>query len=312
MNILFMGTPEFSLPSLAALARSEQRLVGVVTQPDRPQGRKLLLSPPPVKVLAGELGLRIFQPERLSDPVFLEGMKSVSPDLIAVVAYGKYLPRSLWEFPPRGAINLHPSLLPKYRGAAPIQHALLNGESETGVTIFHITEAMDSGDIISRERVAVDPTDTYGSLGKKLFELGAGLLLETVRDIESGRAPREPQDDSRASLAGKIKKADGLIDWSMSAGEIAIRVRAFNPWPSAYSYIYCRGRKTLLKILEAGVEPGEGGEAGRIVRCDSRGIVVDTGKERLVMRRLQFEGKRAMGAAEFLRGHRDIAGVKLG
>ncbi len=312
MKIVFMGTPQFALPSLKALVKSKHKIVAVVTQEDKPRGRKLILSPSPVKLLASELGLRVLQPSKLSEPSFKKEMRTIKPDLIAVVAYGRFLPKSLWELPSKGTINLHPSLLPNYRGAAPIQHAILDGEAGTGVTIIYLAEKMDSGDIIRQEKMAILPTDTYATLSERLSEKGAKLLLGAVRDIEKGTVSRRPQDDSKATKAPKIEKSEGLIDWSLSARDISLRVRAFYPWPSAYTYMSLRGRKVLLKILEAGVDQDTNDKVGRMLYCKGEGIRIGTGKGSLIIKRVQLEGKRAMTAAEFVAGHRDLDGVKLG
>jgi methionyl-tRNA formyltransferase len=312
VKILFMGTPDFALPSLDALASSEQEVCGVVTQGDKRRGRNLVLSATPVKQRALALGFEVLQPGDLKDPGFTARVREMSPDLIAVVAYGSFLPRALWEMPPRGTINLHPSLLPKYRGAAPIQHAILNDEGETGVTVTYLGEKMDAGDIIEQERVAIRPDDTCESLGKLLAERGGILLLTAIRDIERGTAARVPQDEAAATFAGKIRKSEGLIDWTMPARSILLQVRAFYPWPGAYTRIPIRDTRVLLKILDAAAEPEGGAEAGVVAGCDHRGVRVGTGEGCLLIRRVQPEGRRAMDAGEFLCGYRDLVGARLG
>ncbi|MCX6354517.1 MAG: methionyl-tRNA formyltransferase [Candidatus Aureabacteria bacterium] len=311
MKIIFMGTPEFAVPSLEAFAQSDQELVAVVTREDMPQGRRLILSPPPVKQRALQLGLRVIQPAKLNDEAFIREVRQLAPDLVAVVAYGAFLPKSLYELPPLGTINLHPSLLPKYRGAAPIQRAILNGESETGVTIISLSEEMDAGDIILQERVPIEPTDTSESLGEKLSLRGAHTLLAAVKAIEKGTEKRVPQDGTEATFAPKIRKEDGLIDWRLSAPELARRVRAFSPWPGTYTYLASGGGGMFLKVRGADSSP-PAGEAGMIIRCDSQGIHVGTGNGTLILREVQPEGKKAMTAAQFAAGHRDLVGKKLG
>lgn len=306
-----MGTPAFGVPSLDELARSGQEVVAVVTQEDRPRGRKLLSSPVPVKQRAVELGMRVLQPAKLTDPVFMDQMKGCAPDLIVVVAYGGFLPRALWGLPPRGAINLHPSLLPRYRGAAPIQHALLNGDTETGVTILYLGEGMDAGDIILQEKLPIAPADTAESLSVTLAAQGARALLRAVRAIEQGGAERMPQDESRVTFAPKLTKEAGAVDWSLPAIALERRVRAFHPWPGACTLYAFHGKKLRLKILEAMVVGGEG-DPGLVSRCDSDGIHVGTGSGMLVLTRVQPEGKRIMTAAQFSAGHRDLAGTRLG
>lgn len=312
MKILFMGTPEFALPSLEALAASEQYLCGVVTRPDRRSGRRLVPSPPPVKRRALELGLRVFQPDPIDSPAFINEVKALAPDLIAVVAYGSLLPRALWEMPPHGTINLHPSLLPRCRGAAPVQRAILDGLPETGVTVACVGERMDAGDIIAQEGERIFPEDTAETLGERLAKRGALLLLRAVRAIEKNETVRVPQNEAAATFAPKIRKSDGIIDWHAPAGEIARRVRAFQPWPGAYTHLFLGGRRVYLKILKAEADEGGRGEPGLIMRCNASGIRVGSGEGCLILKRLQPEGKRAMGADEFLRGHRDLEGLVLG
>jgi methionyl-tRNA formyltransferase len=312
MRIVFMGTPQFAIPSLVLLARSGYRIVAVVTQEDTRRGRKLVLSPSPVKQCALNLGLKVMQPLSASDPAFLKEMRDVAPDLIVVVAYGQFLPKELIAIPRLGAINLHPSLLPKYRGAAPIQHAILNDESETGVTVLYVGEEMDAGDIIKQGKVRICSTDTSASLGEKCATKGARLLLGAVRDMEKGKVSRKVQDGAKATGAPKIRKTNGLIEWTLRAEQIALRVRAFCPWPGAYTYMKWSGKRILLKILEASAGPDRGGVPGSIVACGHRGIWVGTGKGSLIIRMVQPEGRKPMTAAAFAAGHRELEGTTLG
>lgn len=312
MKLIFMGTPEFALPSLDMLARSEHDVLAVVTQQDRPRGRRLVLTPPAVKRRAVELGLEVLQPAGLADAAFMNRIAAIGPDLIVVVAYGNYLPRSLWELPRHGTINLHPSLLPKYRGAAPIPRAILNGEHETGVTIMYVGEGLDEGDVIAQEKAPIPPAATCESLSIQLAEAGGRLLLKAVRDIERGTAARTPQDGSAATLAPKLSKAEGLIDWHLPAAELARRVRAFYPWPGAYAYLASQGKRLLLKILEAEPDAEGTGSPGVVAGFDERGIRVGAGRGCLILKTVQPEGKNRMTAAQFAAGRRDLVGMRMG
>ncbi len=312
VKIIFMGTPEFALPSLDALAKSEQEIIAVVTQQDKPRGRRLAVAPPAVKRRALELGLRVLQPPKLADADFMRQIADINPDLIAVVAYGSFLHRALRELPRLGTINLHPSLLPKYRGAAPIPRAILDGENKTGVTILYIEEDIDAGDIVAQEEVPIPPDATCESLSAQLAEAGSGLLLNAVRDIEKDGATRRPQDSAGATFAPKVAKSEGLIDWHSPAVELARRVRAFYPWPGAYTHFISHGDTMLLKVLDAEPDTEESCDPGVVMRCDDRGIHVGTGRGCLVLKEVQPEGKKRMTAAQFLAGRRNLQGTKLG
>lgn len=231
MRILFLGTAELACPCLEALAG--QDIVGVITQPDRPKGRSLQLAPPPVKVTAGKLNLPVTQPEKIRDAV--EEIRALRPALIVVVAYGQILPPAILAIPGQGCINVHTSLLPRWRGASPIQSAILAGDSETGVTTMYMDEKMDHGDIILQRREPIRPDDTSATLHDRLAQLGAGLLAETVALIAAGKAPRRPQDETQVTSARKFTKEDGRIDWTKPAAEIERQIRAFNPWPGAFT-----------------------------------------------------------------------------
>lgn len=247
MRIIFMGTPEFAVPSLKALYTSGHEIAAVVTQPDRPKGRGHKLTPPPVKLAAQEAGLHVYQPVRIRDPEFIDTLKRVSPQLIAVVAFGQILPKDILELPVYGCINVHASILPKYRGAAPIHWAVINGETETGVTIMQMDEGLDSGDIILSEKIPVSPEDTTGTVHDKLAGLGAQLLVKAVQLISEGRAERIPQDHGAATYAPLLNKDTEKIDWAKSAVEICNLVRGLNPWPGAYTLL----RDKILKIWQA-------------------------------------------------------------
>lgn len=314
MKMVFFGGSEFSIYVLDELKLHGILPELVITTPDKPKGRKLVITPTPVKIWAQENNIEVIDPASLKkdNASLIAKLKGLNSKLFLVASYGKIIPKEIFEIPECKTLNIHPSLLPKYRGAAPIAHAILNGESETGVTVLYISEKMDAGDIIARNKIPVLPSDTCGSLSSRLAEAGSSLLVSVIDDIESGRASRTPQDEKAATLAPKIEKPDGLIDWNLSAEEISRRIRAFNPWPGAWTFIESRGGKVMLKIIEAGVGIGAGVAAGLIGRCDVEGIHVGTGSGCLLLKRLQPEGRKVMSAAEFARGHRTLQGMKLG
>ncbi len=296
-RVLFLGTPAFALPSLHALVHATN-LVAAVTQPDRPAGRGRPLAAPPVATAGRDLGLRLLQPERLKSGAVLEELSALRPDLLVTVAYGRIVPRALLDLPPLGAINLHPSLLPLYRGASPIQAAIADGASTTGVTIAYMTEDLDAGDIVLQREVSIRPEETAGELEARLAAEGATLLVEAVRLIARGEAPRRPQDHARATYVGRLTKADGALVWSRPARELVNLVRAMNPWPSAYAA--WRGRS--LKVWRARV--GEDlGPPGQVLETGENGITVAAGKGAVILVEVQLEGGRRMSAGDFLRGH---------
>src|SRR5262249_42652842 len=231
MKIIYMGAPEFAVPSLQEIARSEHEIVVVVTQPDRPSGRSLRVQPPAVKVAAQQLGLPILQPETTKSTEFVAQLAAYKPDLLVVVAYGEILRTNLLELSPAGSVNLHASLLPRYRGAAPIAWAILKGERETGVTTMRIVKEMDAGPVFLQQQCPIDPDDTTATLSSKLARIGAPLLVQTIDRIEAGTITPAPQDETMVSLAPKLKKEDGLIDWKRESATIARMTRAFDPWP---------------------------------------------------------------------------------
>ena len=235
LRIVFFGTPEFAVPSLRALLAGRDPVIGVVCQPDKPAGRGQQLTVPPVKRAALRAGLAVFQPEKLRAPETLETLASWAPDLIVVAAYGKILPKHVLELPRLGCINVHASLLPKYRGAAPIQWAILRGEERTGITIMCMNERMDAGDILLQQEIDIGPQETYGELQARLAEVGARALMETIARLHAGTLMPQPQREDEMTLAPMIKKEDGRIDWTQPAVHIARMVRAFNPWPSAFT-----------------------------------------------------------------------------
>ncbi len=307
-KIVFFGTPEFAARSLHALLGGPDPVVGVVCQPDKPAGRGRHLVAPPVKEMAVAAGVPVLQPEKLRTPEFVDALQRWAPDLIVVAAYGKILPKSVLDVPPHGCINVHASLLPKYRGAAPIQWSILRGEQQTGVTIMRMNERMDAGDILLQRTLLIGPEETYGELQARLAELGATALLETIARLHSATLAATPQCDADMTLAPMIKKDDGRIDWTQPAIDIARRVRAFNPWPSAFTAL---GGK-LLKVHRArAADANLCGRPGTVVAID-RGIVVATGNGTLQLDELQLEGRRRLLAAEFVRGGSIGIGTLLG
>ena len=312
MHIVFMGTPEFSVPALEYLVRSEYKVVGVYTRPDRPTGRGRTLEQSPVKKAALGYGLEVFQPVKLKDSGEVQRLAALKPDLILVTAFGQILPRSILDIPPFGCLNVHPSLLPRYRGATPIPSAILGGDKETGVTIMLMDKGMDTGPIVSQIIVGIEPQDTTGSLSKRLAQAGVRLLAETLPLWFDGSLKLQPQDGSQATYTAPITKENGVINWQMPAGDISRRVRAFCPWPGCYTW--WQGK--LLKILEAVALPGERDlSPGKVIALapgQPAVVGVETGGGILGLLCVQLEGKRALTAAEFLLGQRTFVGSTLG
>ncbi len=302
-----MGTPQFAVPPLQALAEAGHDIAGVVTRIDKPAGRGRTLAAPPVKTAAEQRGLPVFQPRRVREPEFIETLKRLGPEVIVVAAYGQILPKEILILPKYGCINIHASLLPAYRGAAPINWAIIRGEAETGITVMQMDEGMDTGAILMRQSIPIEQTDTTGSLTEKLSFLGARLIAAALPLIESGALQQAQQDGSKATMAPILKKEDGLIDWNLPAAEIHNRVRGLSPWPGAYSFLDGK----LIKVLVSEPRPGTG-EPGKLYGPDNSTLAVGTGSGLLDIVAIQPEGKKPMTAAEFLRGHRGIEGKKLG
>ncbi len=301
MNILFMGTPDFALPSLKALVEAGHQIVGVFTQPDKPKNRGMKLQAPPVKEYALEQGIPVFQPETLRDGSGFSQVKDLNPDLIVVAAYGKILPTDILDYPKFGSINVHSSMLPKYRGAAPIHWAILNGDTKTGVTIMHMAKELDAGDIIIQAETPIGPDETVEELHDRLAILGANLLVETVDQIEKGLAVRVPQKPEEVTFAPMLSRALSPMDWTKSAGELHNQVRGLIPWPGAVA-AFAGGEYKIFKtaVLEEPTErlPGtllEAGNAGIKIAC-GQGTV-------LQILELQAQGKKRMLAADYLRGN---------
>jgi methionyl-tRNA formyltransferase len=313
IRIVFMGSPEFALPSLKSLIENRYTVVGVVTQPDQPAGRGRKLTPPPVKTLAVELNLPIIQPQKLRMPGVIEQLRTWAPDIIIVVAFGQILPKEVLDLPKFGCINVHASLLPRWRGAAPIQAAILHGDHETGVTIMKMDSGLDTGPILKQKSIPIEPDDTAGSLSKRLSQLGSELLIETLPLYLHGELTPQPQDDAKASYAPMLKKADGELDFSKPASLLARQVRAFNPWPGAFTI----WKGQAIKILRAHEVEDEHLTSKLPLLPGQTFIYQDqpavcTGKGLFVLDEVQPAGKRPMEGKVFLRGARDWQNSLLG
>lgn len=303
MRIVFMGSAAFACASLdRLLACADLRVAAVVTQPDRPRGRNLEVGACPVRERIRPLGIPMLTPESVNAPASVDALRELRPDLIVVVAYGQILKPAILGLPPLGCVNLHASLLPRYRGAAPIQWAIANGDPVTGVTTQFMSERMDAGDIILSRSMEIGDEDTGGSLHDKLAALGAELLTATVCRIRAGAAPRTKQDESAATLAPKLSKADGLVDWRLPAAVLRNRIRAFNPWPACHCELPA-GSGRAIKLLKARVEPGSG-RPGDVLEASGEGPLVQAGDAALRLLDVQPQGRKPMSGADFLRGHR--------
>jgi methionyl-tRNA formyltransferase len=319
MRIVFFGSPEFALPSLEALLETEHDVVAVVTQPDRPAGRGHASTPPPVKITAEGRGVRVFQPQNVSDAVSVEELQNLEPDIFVVAAYGQILRQRLLDVPQRGSLNVHSSLLPKHRGAAPVQAAILAGDDVTGVTIMEVVRALDAGPIVAQAEELISPHDTAGTLEPKLARAGARLLTDVLNPWAEGSLQGQPQDESLVTYAPQTKRDNAKLDWSMAAMDLWRRVRAFNPWPMAFTTWH--GEE--LRILEAWpLERNSGAEPGTVLPTQrlpqevgdeaTETFVVQTGSGRLAIRQLQRPGRRSLSGPEFLRGQRDLIGSRFG
>lgn len=308
MKILFMGTPDFAVAVLRDLIASRHQVIGVVTQPDKPKGRGKSLTYPPVKEVALEYQIPVYQPLKAKEEEFIETLRKLEPDIIIVVAYGQILPQTILDLPRYGCINVHASLLPKYRGAAPIQQVILDGEAETGVTAMYMEASLDTGDMLKKISIPIDTKETGGSLHDKLKALGGPLILEVLEELLNGTAVREKQDDGKASYVKILSKNQGHIHWEKKAEEIERLIRGLNPWPSAYTYLHGK----ILKIWEAELYNDKADcRPGTIAGITKDGIIVGTGVGKLKLTVLQLEGKKRMSAEEFLRGYTIEVGTKL-
>lgn len=300
MRIVFMGTPDFSVPALEALVKGGHQVIAAVTQPDKPKGRGKAVLMTPVKEKALEMGIPVYQPVKVREPEFVKTLADLAPDVIVVVAFGQILPKSILEIPRYGCVNIHASLLPKYRGAAPIQWAVIDGEKETGVTTMFMNEGLDTGDMLEKEVVPLDPKETGGSLHDKLSAVGGRLILSTLKGLEDGTLKGTPQTDEGSCYAKMLKKSLGDIDWTMGGAAIERLIRGLNPWPSAYTSFHGK----TLKIWDADVTDREYGvEPGTVAEVSKDQLIIQTGKGSLSVRSLQLEGKKRMDIQDFLRGY---------
>jgi len=299
MRVVFIGTGEIGVPTLQALMRSGEHLViGVVTQPDKPVGREQRIKPPPVKRALIGTKISVLQPERIKDRQSIKEIRALAPDAIVVIAYGQILPRAILEIPAAGCLNLHASLLPRWRGAAPIQAAIAAGDRETGITVMYMDEGLDTGDILLQGKIDILPTDTGESLHDRLARIAPKALLEALQLLAKNNAPRIPQDNALAIYAPKLTRHDGKIDWLEPAEIIERKIRALNPWPGAFMELDGRN----LKILSASIV-NLSGKPGEILRSEKE-VIIAAGKDALSLDEVQLEGKRRMRAVEFLRGFR--------
>ena len=311
MRVVFMGTPDFAVGTLEALLQSRHQVVAVVTQPDKPKGRGKAMQFTAVKEVAVRAEIPVLQPKKVREPEVVEEIRQFHPDVIVVVAFGQLIPKAILDMPQYGCVNVHASLLPKYRGAAPIQWAVIDGEEKSGVTTMQMDEGLDTGDMLLTEEVVLDPQETGGSLFDKLSEVGAGLLLKTLDELEAGNVhPQKQPSESTTAYAAMLTKKMGEIDWTQSAVQIERLVRGLNPWPSAYTHL---GQKTL-KIWRAAVHPSmvQTKEPGTVILMDKKHFGVQTGDGMLEILELQLEGKKRMDADAFLRGYQVEDGIKLG
>ncbi|MGE6227302.1 methionyl-tRNA formyltransferase [Paenibacillus chitinolyticus] len=322
MKLIFMGTPDFAVPSLRALIEGGYEVAAVITQPDRPKGRKRVLTPPPVKVEAEKHGIPVFQPEKLRTSDTVDEIRRISPDLIVTAAYGQILPKAVLDIPRLGCINIHASLLPKYRGGAPIHHAIIQGEQVTGVTIMYMAVGLDTGDMISKVEVPIGDDDTTGTMFDKLSLAGAELLKRTLPELIAGTARAVPQDDSQAIYSPNINREDEKIDWNRSSKDIWNLVRGLNPFPGAYTtwngeilkVWVCKKPEDLAPGADRTSEgsTGAGLEPGTVIGADEDGIEVATGDGSLKLLNVQPAGKKAMEAAQLVRGSSIGKGTVLG
>ena len=313
LRIVFMGTPEFAVPSLQALLAPEfgsvGKVVGVVTQPDRPKGRGGHLTPPPIKLLAEHAGIPIVQPAKMKDPAFLDILAGWAPDLIAVTAFGRILPSVVLNLPPKGCINVHGSRLPKYRGAAPIQWAVINGETETGITTMVMDQGMDTGPILLQEKLAILPTETAGELAARLAPVGGRLLVETIAKLQRGGLTPLPQDDAKATMAPLLKKEDGALDWQHDASAIVNRIRGLTPWPGAYTF-YGAERWQIWRAEPAYTGCTEAAP-GSVLEVSKEGIRIAAGNGSVMIRELQPASGKRLIVNQYLAGHDVKVGSRL-
>jgi methionyl-tRNA formyltransferase len=309
MKIVFMGTPDFAVPCLQALIDNKHEIVGVVTQPDRAKGRGNKLTPPPVKVLAQQYNIPVFQPEKVKTPEFVESLRELAPEVIIVVAFGQILSQAILDIPPKGCINVHGSLLPKYRGAGPIQWSIINGDKTTGVTTMYMDKGLDTGDMIQMREFEILENETAQELHDKMSIIGAEVLIETLQLIEAGKATRTPQNHAQNTYAPMLDKTTGKIDWSKSAVEIYNLIRGTYPWPGAYSSYM--GKNFKIFSSEIYEENKVSAEFGKISELGNDYIMISCGKGFIKIRELQFENEKRMSVEAYLRGHNIDMNAKL-
>ncbi len=309
LRVVFMGTPDFAVPCLDRLVADGHDVAAVVTQPDRPKGRGQKLAPSPVKEAALGYGLPVLQPEKIRTEEFQAAMAALAPEVVVVVAFGQFLPKAMLELPRLGCVNVHASLLPRYRGAAPIHWAVMNGETTTGITTMYMDTGMDTGDMILKAELDIAPDDTTGKVHDRLKELGAAVLSDTLARLADGTAPRTPQDGTAATYAPLLTRAVERIDWSRPAATVHNQVRGLSPWPGAYCLHVGRTLKVWRSELAA-TAPG-GGQPGRVVAADETGAVVLTGDGAVRLTEVQPENRRRMGMGEFIRGYGLTVGETL-
>lgn len=299
MKILYFGTPEFAVPALCALKNAGHEISGVITQPDKPQGRKMIMTPPPVKVYALTENIPVYQPISLKNNAITDVLEKTNPQIIVVAAYGKILPEYVLSYPEMGCVNIHGSLLPRWRGASPINAAIINGDKKTGITTMYMDSGIDTGDMIYKTETEIGQYETAGMLQSRLSQIGADLIIRTLSDIAAGNAPREKQDDGAATYAPMMDKQTGSIDWSASSDVIKNLIYGTNPWPYAYTTL----ENTTLKILEANLcEKNSSAVCGTVISADKNGIIVKTGDASIMLTQLQPQGKKIMSAAECVNG----------
>lgn len=308
MRIIYMGTPDFAVPALEALIDSEHEVISVYTQPDKQKGRGKAMAFPPVKECAIAHNIPVYQPAKVKDQEVVDEIRRQNPDVIVVAAFGQILPKDLLCIPRYGCMNIHASLLPKYRGAAPIQWAVIDGQEKTGISIMQMDEGLDTGDILGQEEISIAPDETGGSLFDKLAKMGGPLILSILKDAESGNLHPVKQDSALSNYAHMLSKKSGAIDFSQPAVHIECLIRGLNPWPSAYTHLHGK----LLKIWAADVLYEQADAApGTIVKADKQGLVVATGDGQLSIKELQLEGKKRMDVHAFLAGYHLEAGTVL-
>ena len=299
LRIIFMGTPDFAVPTLESLIQGPDEIIAVVTQPDRPKGRSKKLVPPPVKLVAQKYDIDLYQPKGIRSQDFITTLKSYDPDLIVVAAYGKILPETIIELPRNGCINVHGSLLPRHRGAAPIQWAIIKGDPEVGVTIMQMDKGMDTGQILMKASITPDPEETTGTLFPKIARLGSHTLMDTLDMLAQGGLAMIDQDDKEATSAPMLRKEDGLIDWTRSAQEINCLIRGLDPWPTAFSFL---DRRKFQLFRPEVVHQSSTRKPGTLLRADREGLLISAGNNCILIKEVKMEGKRRMAVTDFLNG----------